>query len=1077
MIRKTVGLALVLAAALPATAPAAVAPQPPLDISKMPYKPVGHFKAADTLPSPDTGCESVMQPLRKGEIFNPSGDWNSFDTNVFEVMCLPFRAPGDTSDKDPMGNGGAAQHGFCGGSDPDAYGNLAQIAGACPNNQLEWSRYYAATMKEILKDFGVTIRQYRFDVPDPGLTGNTRFGQGINTAAIVPGADNPDETVVIGAHYDKTNDGPASAWDSQEGHAEMIRMAKLMADYWHATGTRPSATLKFIPWEAEESGTYGSQDYTNNNIVPGEEYKVRGYWNTDPCAGGYPSYQYGNPALRQQMGIQLADPGAIGGVSASDATRITQFNKRAPELVEQVLDHLDDTVTTLAGEMPAFVSKTEGTSDLGKDGGIKLGSARPVLFSSDWRNFEVLGIPFFNPGPEVTGPQQETDGSITYDPLTYSADALTTFHTPNDNLATMMRYTGGGLDGTHYSESWAKGMEFCSHLLSWGMLQHDQVGAQTTNGDVVAYYEALPNEAKEDQDVSFDADGSYEYLDAKTRAYVGEGQLTYSWDFGDGTSGTGKQVKHAYASVGKYPSKLTVRNTKTGKTATMSVPITVIPNDLAGPVLTKPAPQDDDGTFDIAFDYKGEQASALQEISVEESSNATQPLQETGDALDRWTVTKPTDAAISEWQLSDSSTAKVRGNLSASKSKSFWTGISSSSENFQGPSAGDSILTLKDDITLARGGTVSLSYQSSFVNAAKDSGLVQIAVDDGSTSSLEWVTVDQFTNGTNDEDSVSQPEYVQGDQGDLTFKPRFADITKFAGRKVKVRFIYRLGAQDDPPLASARTGWYVDDIRIVSGSYKEIGRTKARTFTVSGKTKGAYAYRVKAVFAQGVKSSASNSEAVEVTRGVPVKASSCATAAGFTKLAVTPAGRALKLSLGLSGKPAVVELFKQSTGGRALRARRVQRLTTSKASAVLKAAAKLPAGVYYLRLTTPSAAGVKDTRYVALRLRGGRFSKLKQFQRASSCGLLSRFALSAPTFDARKALKITLASTQPASASVVVYRGKKVVKRFKAVKLATGRAQSLTLSGRRLARGAYRVSVTTTKGKEKVKASLYATRL
>ena len=70
----------------------------------------------------------------------------------------------------------------------------------------------------------------------------------------MPGTGESDESIVIGAHYDKTNDGPAAAWDSQEGHAQMIRVAKLMADYWDAKGARPTATVKFIPWDGRGVG-------------------------------------------------------------------------------------------------------------------------------------------------------------------------------------------------------------------------------------------------------------------------------------------------------------------------------------------------------------------------------------------------------------------------------------------------------------------------------------------------------------------------------------------------------------------------------------------------------------------------------------------------------------------------------------------------------------------------------------------------------------------------------------------------------------------------------------------------------
>ena len=180
-----------------------------------------------------------------------------------------------------------------------------------------------------------------------------------------------------------------------------------------------------------------------------------------------------------------------------------------------------------------FVSNAEGggSGDVGKPGGIVIGTDRPVLFSSDWASFEVLGIPFFSPGPEVTGPNQESSGDPNYGP-DQSADALSTFHTPNDNLQTMFRFTQFDPTGLKYSESWAKGMEFCAHLLAWGMLQPDQGGAQRVNNDVVAYYEALPNEAKEDQKVRFDASGSYQTPAA--------GPLEFSWDFGDGNSAHGR---------------------------------------------------------------------------------------------------------------------------------------------------------------------------------------------------------------------------------------------------------------------------------------------------------------------------------------------------------------------------------------------------------------------------------------------------------------------------------------------------------------------------------------------------------
>jgi hypothetical protein len=53
--------------------------------------------------------------------------------------------------------------------------------------------------------------------------------------------------------------------------------------------------------------------------------------------------------------------------------------------------------------------------------------------------------------------------------------------------------------------------------------------------------------------------------------------LTYSWDFGDGTTGTGQEARHAYAAAGSYEVRLLV--TDSAGQATDSATITVLPAD------------------------------------------------------------------------------------------------------------------------------------------------------------------------------------------------------------------------------------------------------------------------------------------------------------------------------------------------------------------------------------------------------------------------------------------------------------------------------------------------------------------
>jgi hypothetical protein len=554
-------LAATLAAIIVAPATAGAQALPPLDIAKLSYQPIGHFKPGAAIPADYGQACAGLAPLRAGKLFNPSGVWNAFDTTIFEYFCLPYRDQGDTSANDPEGNGGESKYGYC--ASPDATDPLAQRgpegAGRCPNHQLEYIAYFKATLLEILKDFHPTFHEYEF---------NTSQGTGRLPAVTVAGADHSDEHIVIGSHYDQTKTGPASLWDSQEGHAEMIRVAKLLADYWKSTGTRPSATVKFLPMDAEEDGSLGSKYYVQNIVVPGQAAKVRSYWNADPCAGGYPARRYGNPADVLPINIQVGVP---------NSTRVQAFNDTVPATLEKVLDHVDDKIDAYPDKSETFVSTAENAvlTDVGKH--IFISTDKPFLFSSDWTNFIAAGIPFFNPTPKVTGPSS-TAGM---QPSLYSVqnnypDGLFGFHTPMDNLQTMSRFTGQDPTGNTYPEAYIKGMEFCSHLLAWGMLQPNAGGAQTANTDPVAYYEALPNKASKGWLTTFDADGSYQYADVASHTAVDPAQLQFRWSFGDGKPAAyGRVVEHAYGSTGVFDSKLTVTNRATGASTTMTVPITV----------------------------------------------------------------------------------------------------------------------------------------------------------------------------------------------------------------------------------------------------------------------------------------------------------------------------------------------------------------------------------------------------------------------------------------------------------------------------------------------------------------------
>lgn len=1100
-----------------AAAPAhAIQIQP--DITKLKYEPIGHFKPGQALP-PANGynvgpTSAFFKEEYKDGIFNPSGNFNAYDTNVFETLALPFRGAGDEFGDDPLGNGtngGDPDHGQCSG-DPRSNrprggsSGYPTIAGECFNHQLEYVEYYERTMMSILGKFGAFTKRYEFFNPsDPGGDpnqlpflgrGNTFGGRAINPAVIVPGTEKAEETIVIGAHYDKTNDGPAATWDSQEGHAQMIRVAKLMADYWDAQNARPTATIKFIPWDGEESGTLGSEDYANNVIPPGdEEFKVRGYWNTDPCAAGYPAFRFGNRADRVQLGIQLANPfrskdpltGPASTVLVTPAdlpakyhARINEFNKNAPRYVEEVFQHLDDKLITQEPDQPEiFVAQGGGESsatkpsDIGRD--VTIGRARPFLFSSDWRNFEDRGIPFFNPGPEITGPSSFADPG--------NPDALVILHSPFDNLQLLNQYAGAPEGG--HAEGWIKGMEMCAQMLSWGMLQPDQGGASAEEVDkLTAYYEALPNEAGIDEPVHFDASGSHVQLAEGTST---EG-LTYAWDFGDGTTGTGKDPYHRYDREGTFQSKLTVTDPRTGKTATMSLPIVVLPvptTPLPIPALTAPA-SDEDGTFDLGYSLR-DTPSTLSGWQILESADFQRLLADDleGPVDARWNASRPTHPDISPWQESDSSTRKFRGNQKVSGAQSYWSGVAPERFTPGTIQKGESILTLKEPFEVPRGAGAALSYNTLFQNESDDRGFVQVA--EARDGELAWETVDQLGGGDLDICNPADP----GNALLAGFRQRGADLTSYAGKKILVRFVLSLGP--DNRAASQPCGWYVDDVDVSAGTFRPIDRSALiadkgqffeGSYSVRDRQKGVYAYRVRGLYppSSEYEGPASNIRVVEVTRGAGPGSGrnadpgnrpggesgdgqpACTAAAGFRSAGVRPKGRSLRFSFTtLANSPTIVEVFRTSRGSRVLREQRVARFTGRRAGFTWngRSSRRVTDGTYFVRYTT-GAPSSRDVRRVTLVRSKGRFRVVRPHHRRDTCDVLRTFKLSSPAFGGRtrKSLGIAFRLLERARVTVTVQRGEKVVRRFEASDRKALTTHRLRLAARGLRRGEYRVTVT-----------------
>ena len=1093
------GLAVALAAAVATPQAAADHSQPKPDISNLEYFPLGEYGPGRPRPTlPPDARQAPDKP-------NPSGKWNSYDLNVYHSLNFPSRYPADEKADDPPGTGDP-RHGFCPPTDPRFL-----PWGICANHQLEFREHWHRIAKEILGDFGMTSKTYEFTSPGRSDIGTGRGGyldqaggRGLNLFAVVPGADHPEQSVVIASHNDTNDSAPAPGWDASEGHAIVMRVAKLMADYWRKTGTRPSVTVKFGTWDAEEGGTFGSLAYLRDNVPPGEEGRVRSYHNMDPCAGAYPAYKNGNPAQRVPEVMEVADP-ANYEERPRDRARVVAYNARAETVVDEVFDHLDDELTVAPGTTePIFVSNAEAAAGQGSSqrGEIVTAVGGLAAFGSDHTNFANVGIPIFNLFPDYFGPHADLTPA--------SLEGVGILHTPRDNLTTLNELTGanqGGVKdptGLTVSEGWAKGMEMCAQMNAWFMLQPIAGGAQTATPDVVAYYEALPNEALQRQRVTFDASGSYRYAQLATRGYQDESKLTYSWDFGDGETGSGKTVEHAYREIGRYESKLTVTDTETGQSDSMTLPIEVIGSNFGPPELARPEPEDPDGNYSLSWTFQGTR-DGFQHFALEESGDLRVLFDDDaeGPLEDKWTASRGegADPDIDGWQKSDSSATKFRGNQFASGKTGYWAGHQVQNfppgANAQGMNVGevdvgDMVLTTKQPIEIPREGEPLLTYASLFQMEGDDQGRVEIAREDGNPDTpLEWDAA-EVLQATSTAAGQTDPLVCDPSQPATSEEPlrrRQVDLGKYRGTRVLVRFVLRNGP--DNRAVTHPCGWYIDDIRLQSGTWRELGTTTTLSFDVFGRTPGTYGYRVRGVYNDGVTTAPSNVELVRVPGGgaggvppgggPPETVAQCTSTLGFRSVSAKPRARGLRFAWSqLASGPVRVELIQQARGTRVVKNRTVRRFRAARRSFSWNGrGTRLSSGYYAARFVLARPGRRAAVRMVGLRYSGGRFRGIAAYQRREGCGTLRSFFLSRPVFGGRTRAELAAVFRllRPGRVSIEILRGTRVVRSYAAEDRLANVTYKVELPPAGLSRGDYRVRVRVERPGESTTATLTSRRL
>jgi hypothetical protein len=410
------------------------------------------------------------------------------------------------------------------------------------NGHDEFAAYWSEEMQRDLSGFGPQLRQDAFDIQ--GWRSRPAPKPAVNVEVSVPGLTHPEQVVVIGCHYDGEAQSSQSAYDDASGCAIELGVAQAMGAFWRSHNLYPARTLRFVMFDAEEQGIYGSWHFVNQTIN-GDLGNVVAMINEEQNGIAYPLRflgQASNPLLPFYIDEAPLQSNSLypaqSQISPAQRAAIQQFRTRLAQAVPAAFDQFRALgYSTLDyrgsdgqnGPQPVFTADQQGNVVLQDD----------TLGGSDEIAFTLAGLPCVTFSANYTyyfrsAPQPAW--SYPYDQ-------------PQDTLQLMNVFASGR---TAKAPSLVLALALPGLLTAWLLHQGDILGDVAGDGNPLAAIgdvgQTLPG-----QSVALDATGAFDP--------VHEGAaLTYSWDFGDGAQASGPSVSHTYARAGTYTLTLTVRS-------------------------------------------------------------------------------------------------------------------------------------------------------------------------------------------------------------------------------------------------------------------------------------------------------------------------------------------------------------------------------------------------------------------------------------------------------------------------------------------------------------------------------------
>jgi hypothetical protein len=436
------------------------------------------------------------------------------------------------------------------------------------NGHDEFTAYWAQEMRANLAGFGPVERRDEFAIA--GWVGRPATVPAFNVEVSVPGVTHPEQVVVIGCHYDAEASSTQSANDDASGCAIELGIARALGAYWRAHHVYPARTLRFVIFDAEESGLFGSFHYVNSTIA-GDRANIGAMFNEEQNGIAYPLRFLGkasNPLLPFYMDVTPLQNNEL----YSHQDRLT------PAQVATITRFRALLGTAVPAAFQQFRALGQGTADYFD---VRARAAPQLIFTPGQQSSVVAEDDLLGSSDQVpftlAGIACDTlvGNSTYYDraPLAWSYP----YDQPQDTIQLMNVYA-------HHTPDPAPTLKLALALpgmiTAWMLAQPDVLGTAPADANPIAAISDV-GQTVVGQPLALDAQAAFDP--------AGSGALTYRWSFGDGGSASGPAVSHVYAAPGTYALTLTVQSASGTRQITKSLTVTAQAQPVTNPYARYPA--------------------------------------------------------------------------------------------------------------------------------------------------------------------------------------------------------------------------------------------------------------------------------------------------------------------------------------------------------------------------------------------------------------------------------------------------------------------------------------------------------